>query len=146
MCTGLFATLDGCLAFGVTNPGGAIAGNGIQVAYQLAGACFIMGWNTVWTIFILWCISWVVPLRMTEEELLMGDDAVHGEAAYVYDYELLPGSLINGDMTQRPANGDGELGYTEGMPVTEVRHGETANEMGPGKKMNEGSGSDEAAH
>ncbi len=34
--TGLWATVDGCAAFGVTNPGGAIAGNGIQLGYQMA--------------------------------------------------------------------------------------------------------------
>lgn len=76
----------------------------------------------------------------------MGDDAIHGEAAYIYDYELLPGSLINGDRTQRPANGDGELGYTEGMPVHEVTEGEVIHGTSPSKKMNEGSGSDEIAH
>lgn len=32
--TGLFATVDGCAAFGLTNPGGAIAGNGKQVWLQ----------------------------------------------------------------------------------------------------------------
>lgn len=29
--TGLWATVEGCAAFGLTNPGGAIAGNGIQL-------------------------------------------------------------------------------------------------------------------
>lgn len=40
--TGLWATVDGCAAFGLTNPGGAIAGNGIQLGYQMAGAMFII--------------------------------------------------------------------------------------------------------
>jgi Amt family ammonium transporter len=30
-CVGLFATREGCEAFGITNGGGAIAGNGRQV-------------------------------------------------------------------------------------------------------------------
>lgn len=33
-CTGLFATIEGCAAFGLTNPGGAIDGNGKQVWLQ----------------------------------------------------------------------------------------------------------------
>jgi Amt family ammonium transporter len=33
-CAGLFATIEGCAAFGLTNPGGAIEGNGKQVWLQ----------------------------------------------------------------------------------------------------------------
>ncbi|OAA68274.1 Ammonium transporter [Niveomyces insectorum RCEF 264] len=84
--TGLWATADGCAAFGASSAGGAIAGNGIQLGYQLAGAMFIIGWNLVWTSLILLFIKYVlrVPLRMSEEQLFLGDDAVHGEAAYVF--------------------------------------------------------------
>lgn len=83
--TGLWATVDGCAAFGLTNPGGAVAGNGIQLGYQLAGAMFVIGWNLAWTLLILLFIKHVcrIPLRMNEEALLKGDDAVHGEEAYV---------------------------------------------------------------
>jgi Amt family ammonium transporter len=68
--TGLWATIDGCAAFGLTNPGGAIAGNGMQLGYQVAGAAFIIGWNLVWTSLILLFIKHVlrIPLRMTEEQ------------------------------------------------------------------------------
>ncbi|KAH8809144.1 ammonium transporter mep1B [Xylogone sp. PMI_703] len=82
---GLFATVEGCAAFGLTNPGGAIDGNGKQVWLQIVGALFVIGWNIVWTSLIMLFIKYIcrVPLRMSEEELLAGDDAVHGEAAYV---------------------------------------------------------------
>ena len=33
-CVGLFATAEGCAAFGISNPGGAIDGNGKQVWLQ----------------------------------------------------------------------------------------------------------------
>ena len=33
MMTGVFATTEGCAAFGLTNPGGAIDGNWAQVLY-----------------------------------------------------------------------------------------------------------------
>ena len=45
--TGLWATAEGCAAFGLTNPGGAVEGNPIQLGYQVAGACLILGWNLV---------------------------------------------------------------------------------------------------
>lgn len=84
-CTGLFATIEGCAAFGLTNPGGAIDGNGKQVWLQIVGALFIIGWNIVWTSLILLFIKYVcrIPLRMSEKDLLAGDDAIHGEVPYV---------------------------------------------------------------
>jgi len=81
---GIFATTQGSAAFGLTNPGGAIDGNGRQVWVQIVGALFIIGWNVVWTSLILNFIKFVlrIPLRMSEEHLLVGDDAIHGEEAY----------------------------------------------------------------
>ncbi|MBU2755651.1 ammonium transporter [Acidithiobacillus sp. CV18-2] len=82
--TGLLATKEGCAAFGLSNPGGAIAGNWHQVWLQIIGAAFIIGLNIVVTFILLKLISLVTPLRMSEEELLIGDDAVHGEEAYAF--------------------------------------------------------------
>lgn len=107
-CTGLFATVEGCAAFGISNPGGAIAGNGIQIAYQLAGAGFIIGWNIVWTSLILLAIKYIlrIPLRMSEEQLRVGDDAIHGESAYVYDFDV-------------EGRGPGDSRYTSGQQTVE---------------------------
>jgi len=87
--TGIFATVEGCAAFALTNPGGAIAGNGKQVWLQIVGALFIIGWDSVWTAIILYFIKFVlrVPLRMSDADLAIGDDAIHGEAAYVFGSE-----------------------------------------------------------
>jgi Amt family ammonium transporter len=84
--TGIFATVDGCIAFGLTNPGGAIAGNGKQVWLQIVGALFVIGWNIVWTSLIMLFIQYVcrVPLRMTPEQLAIGDYAIHGEEPYTF--------------------------------------------------------------
>jgi Amt family ammonium transporter len=84
--TGLFATVPGVAAFGDTNPGGAIEGNGKQVWLQIVGALFIIGWDAIWTSLIMLFIKYVcrVPLRMSEEDMMMGDDAVHGEGAYCF--------------------------------------------------------------
>jgi Amt family ammonium transporter len=90
---GIFATAKGSLAFAAVSPGGAVASHAVQIGWQLAGACFIMGWNIVWTSLILVFIKHVlrVPLRMSEEKLLAGDDAVHGEDAYCFSDEF-PGT------------------------------------------------------
>ncbi|KAM3081708.1 hypothetical protein ACMFMG_005158 [Clarireedia jacksonii] len=61
-CVGLFATKEGCEAFGITNGRAAIAGNGRQV-------------------FIKYVLC--IPLHMTEQQLEGNDDMVHGEVAYM---------------------------------------------------------------
>ena len=94
--TGLLATKAGCAAFSLSTPGGAIEGNWHQVWLQLVGAAFIIVLNIVVTYVLLKLISLVVPLRMSEEELLIGDDAVHGEEAYAFF----------GDGERRPVTGD----------------------------------------
>ncbi|KAF2096346.1 ammonium transporter mep1B [Rhizodiscina lignyota] len=91
---GIFATAEGCAAFALTTPGGAIEGNGVQIGWQLAGALFIIGWNVVWTSLIMGFIKYVcrVPLRLSDEELIMGDDALHGEVAYTFA-DVIEGSV-----------------------------------------------------
>jgi len=48
-----------------------------------------------------------IPLRMSDEELLVGDDAIHGEDAYAFGEAQR--SLLS-DTERNPVNGDGELG------------------------------------
>ncbi|XP_043723550.1 ammonium transporter 2-like [Telopea speciosissima] len=55
---------------------------GVQLLKQLVAAAFVIGWNIVSTTVILLAIRLVIPLRMPEEQLVIGDDAVHGEEAY----------------------------------------------------------------
>jgi Amt family ammonium transporter len=87
--TGLFATTQGSAAFALTTIGGAIERNGRQVWVQIVGALFIIGWDGVWTAIILLFIKHVlrIPLKMSEEQLAIGDDAIHGEDAYVFGTE-----------------------------------------------------------
>jgi ammonium transporter, Amt family len=86
LAVGILATKEGCAAFGLPNPGGAIAGNWRQVWLQLVGALFIMALNIVMTSAVMLFIRYVlrIRLRMGEEMLLIGDDAVHGEDAYTF--------------------------------------------------------------
>jgi ammonium transporter, Amt family len=87
--TGLFATTEGCQAFGVTNPGGAIDGNGRQVWLQIVGFLFIIGWNLFWTSAICLFIKHVlrIPLRYSDEQLMIGDAEVHGELPYAFFHD-----------------------------------------------------------
>lgn len=53
-----------------------------QMGIQILGALFITVWNVIATSFICILISRIVPLRMDEDDLEIGDDAAHGEEAY----------------------------------------------------------------
>ncbi|KAL5063625.1 hypothetical protein RYX36_025362 [Vicia faba] len=54
-----------------------------QMLYQLLGAFFITLWNVVITSLVCIIVSLIMDLRMQEEDLEVGDDAAHGEEAYV---------------------------------------------------------------
>lgn len=53
-----------------------------QMWYQIAGAMFIASWNVVVTSLICIFMRKIVNLKMHEDDLEIGDDAVHGEEAY----------------------------------------------------------------
>lgn len=111
--TGIFATVEGCVAFGIPNiPGGAVAGNPRQIGLQIAGACFVIGWNVVWTSLIMAFIKYVcrIPLRMTDEQLVIGDYAIHREEPYTFAHYNR--SLLHGSTKKTPSSGDGEDGMS----------------------------------
>ncbi|CAK9143773.1 unnamed protein product [Ilex paraguariensis] len=84
-----------------------------QMGVQLLGIVFVVTLNVIMTSLICLLIRLAVPLRLSEEELLNGDDAVHGEEAYAlwgdgekfessrytstYGVEEVPGSRTNRD-------------------------------------------------
>ena len=115
---GIFATAEGCAAFNLTNPGGAIDGNGRQVWVQIVGALFIIGLNIVMTSIIMCFIKYVcrIPLRMSDEALEIGDDHIHGEEAYAF-FGDGQRSHLNGDTGRSPIHGDGEMGVIKGERV-----------------------------
>lgn len=53
-----------------------------QLGVQVLGATFVATWNVVVTSIICIAIRRIMPLRMDDEDLKVGDDAVHGEEAY----------------------------------------------------------------
>lgn len=84
LLTGLLAHPELC-GYILPKPtrGAFYRGNGgKQFLKQMVGACFIIGWNIMATTIICLAIRLVMPLRMPEEQLVVGDDAVHGEEAY----------------------------------------------------------------
>ncbi|HEX7389960.1 MAG TPA: ammonium transporter [Acidiphilium sp.] len=66
----------------VVNVTGWFYGNFHQFVLQAIGAGFIIAVNVVGTVILLGLIRLVVPLRMDDDMLKMGDEAAHGEAAY----------------------------------------------------------------
>lgn len=84
LLTGLLAEPALCRLILPINTRGAFYGGngGVQFMKQVVAALFIIGWNVVSTTIILLAIRLFIPLRMPEEQLLIGDDAVHGEEAY----------------------------------------------------------------
>src|ERR1700681_1617901 len=69
------------------NVTGLLYGNAPQLLLQAEGATFIIVYNVIMTFIILKVISFIVPLRMDEATLKVGDDAVHGETAYAIGVE-----------------------------------------------------------
>jgi Amt family ammonium transporter len=66
---------------------GLLYGNAPQLLLQVYGAAFIIVYNAIATYIILKVIGFIVPLRMDEATLKVGDDAVHGETAYAIGTE-----------------------------------------------------------
>jgi len=65
---------------------GLFFGNPKQFVAQIIALVFILVWDGVLTFVLLKLISLVIPLRLTDKQLEVGDEAVHGDAAY----ELMP--------------------------------------------------------
>jgi Amt family ammonium transporter len=60
-------------------------GNGKLFELQLLAALTVIVWDAIMTFIILKVISIFTPLRMSDEDLEIGDLAVHGEEAYPSD-------------------------------------------------------------
>ena len=69
------------------NVTGLFYGNAYQFVLQIYGALFIIVFNAILTYIILKVISFIVPLRMDDAALKVGDDAIHGETAYAIGAE-----------------------------------------------------------
>ncbi|KAL4326349.1 hypothetical protein GQ457_11G007160 [Hibiscus cannabinus] len=84
LLTGLLAEPNLCRLILPRDTRGAFYGGngGVQFAKQLVAALFVIAWNVASTTLILLVIRLCIPLRMPDNQLEIGDDAVHGEEAY----------------------------------------------------------------
>jgi Amt family ammonium transporter len=79
LATGLFATV----AINSTAANGLFYGNPKQVLYQLAAIGAAWAWAAIGTFVILKIVNIFVPLRVQEDEEVLGlDISQHGEPAY----------------------------------------------------------------
>ena len=79
-----------------------------QLCIQLLGIVFVVVLNIVTTSIICNVVGLVVPLRLSEEELQTGDDAIHGEEAY---------ALWGDGEKERFANSKLNLTYGDNFPT-----------------------------
>jgi Amt family ammonium transporter len=82
------------------------------------------------TPLILFFIKYVlrIPLRMPDDVLLIGDDAIHGEQAYGFALGAGHHSLLYGDTTRGPISGDPEIGPITGHSPPRSTGGEQPRE------------------
>src|SRR5205085_7406632 len=68
---------------------GAIHGNWTLLKWQFFAALFVIGWSAVATFVLLKLVGLFVPLRMSEENMEIGDTAEHGHEVYPSDVPSL---------------------------------------------------------
>jgi Amt family ammonium transporter len=85
---------------------GVVHGGFTQLKWQFYAGVFVIAWSTVATFILLKFVGLFVPLRMSEEDMEIGDTAVHGHEVYPSD---IP-----------------SLGYPNGIPGLASGSGSTA--------------------
>jgi hypothetical protein len=63
---------------------------------QIAGTLFIIGWNIAWTSIIMRFIKYVlrIPLRMSDANLLIGDEVIHGVSLFTCSSDSIDNSAV----------------------------------------------------
>jgi Amt family ammonium transporter len=113
LLTGVFADSGMIIYPGVgktpsISAGGVISGNWTLLKWQLWAGLFVIAWSTVATYLLLKFVGLFIPLRMSDENLEIGDTAEHGHEVYPSDVPSLgypngiPG-LASGSGTAAPA-------------------------------------------
>ncbi|XVE76598.1 hypothetical protein DITRI_Ditri12bG0185800 [Diplodiscus trichospermus] len=119
LLTGLLAEPELCELILPRKTRGAFYGGngGIQFVRQIVAALFVIAWNVASTTIILLVIRLFIPLRMPENQLEIGDDAVHGEEAYALwgdgeKYDPTRHTTANTEMTAPSPYVNGARGVT----------------------------------
>jgi Amt family ammonium transporter len=82
---------------------GLLYGNAKQLGLQALALGFIIVYDAVATFVVIKLVSLIVPLRMTDEELEVGDLALHGEVAI----DMTPDEPVSGE----------RHGHDSGVPI-----------------------------
>jgi Amt family ammonium transporter len=69
--------------------GGAIHGNWTLLKWQFLTALFVVCWSATATFLLLKFVGIFIPLRMSEENMEIGDTAEHGHEVYPSDIPSL---------------------------------------------------------
>jgi Amt family ammonium transporter len=85
--------------------GGLLHGNATLLEWQFLAAAFVIVWSAAATFVLLKLVGLVVPLRMSEENMEIGDTAEHGHEVYPSDVPSLgyPGGIPGLAHTPAPA-------------------------------------------
>jgi Amt family ammonium transporter len=81
---------------------GVVFGNWTLLKWQLFAGLFVIAWSSVATFILLKLVGLFIPLRMTEENMEIGDTAEHGHEVYPSDIPSLgypsgvPGPIASG--------------------------------------------------
>ncbi|KAK4400919.1 Ammonium transporter 3 member 1 [Sesamum angolense] len=86
-----------------------------QIGLQLIGILFVVLVNIVMTSLVCLVVKLIVPLRMTEEDMEVGDEAAHGEEAYA-----IWGQGDRSENSRFSAYNDVEVGPLEGKSQVEL--------------------------
>jgi len=104
LLTGIFADPQMAVGYNQTAPGkltatftgtGVIHGNWTLLKWQLLAGAWVIGFSAAGTFLLLKLVGLFVPLRMSEENMEIGDIAEHGHEVYPSDVPSLgfPGGI-----------------------------------------------------
>jgi Amt family ammonium transporter len=84
---------------------GVVHGNWTLLKWQFFAALFVIAWTGVITFILLKLVNLVIPLRMSTENMEIGDVAEHGHEVYPSDVPSLgyPGAAPGVGQGQTPA-------------------------------------------
>jgi Amt family ammonium transporter len=68
---------------------GLIHGNWTLLKWQAISAAFVIAWSAIATFILLRLVGLFIPLRMSEENMEIGDTAEHGHEVYPSDIPSL---------------------------------------------------------
>ena len=95
LLTGIFASSAMTVYQGVGKtasvaaPNGLIHGNWNLLKWQAIAAAFVIAWSAIATFILLKIVGLFIPLRMSEENMEIGDTAEHGHEVYPADIPSL---------------------------------------------------------